>query len=415
MGGVKDKYLKYEAAGDQYVGRCASGLNQLRKEFAVTPAYFDFFGEINDEVEREKLKKDLQKWLEIIVPNFGGVLPLTQHLIQFFFPSMCYHHGFLDKHLHADCSLRALEFLKDIPSQFTKIVKVSYPWDNDGTNACIPNCSGIPPHVMILAEVEHIRNELKVLRDQIKDYMNSVIMDERGVEGNEFHTNSILKAIEDSVQKMQDKLIKAVVANSNGGGGNIYEHNGSYDGDSAPNLGGVAFIENEDDDGGFDFNDITNRQLDRGGEVGALEREKISEAKLKLEKRRLTVGFHHGHLQVVPVYWTFPNMTIKQLVDNWFIGNEREKITPFAVLQFNNIAHIKTSKSARSRKSKLRQMRSVMKVVKKCAIQEGCWSDDKSKWDVQFTFNLWNKIRENYITALYGGEKQNAEIHGRRS
>ena len=55
-------------------------------------------------------------------------------------------------------------------------------------------------------------------------------------------------------------------------------------------------------------------------------------------------------------------------------------------------------------------MRSVMKVVKKYAIKEGCCSDDKSKWDVQFTFNLCNKIREKYITALYGGKKRNAEI-----
>ena len=70
MGGVKDKYLKYEATGDHYFGVCASGLNQLSKEFAVTPAYFDFFGELNDQVEREKLKKDLQNWLETRVPNF---------------------------------------------------------------------------------------------------------------------------------------------------------------------------------------------------------------------------------------------------------------------------------------------------------------------------------------------------------
>ena len=31
MGGVKDKYLKRENAGDQYVGRCASCLDQLDK------------------------------------------------------------------------------------------------------------------------------------------------------------------------------------------------------------------------------------------------------------------------------------------------------------------------------------------------------------------------------------------------
>ena len=268
----------------------------------------------------------------------------------------------MDKHIYAECSLRASEIFKDIPSQFTKIVKVSYPLENDGTNTCIPNCSGIPPHVMILAEVELSRNEVKVIRDQIKDDMNSVI-DERGVGGNEFLPNSILKAIEASVQKMQDIASKAVVANSNGGGSDIYKPNGYYNGDSAPNVSGVAFIEYEDNDGGFKFNDITNRQLDRGEEVRALERKNISEAKLKLKKRKLTVGFHHGSLQVVPVYWKFPNMTIKHLIDNWFIGNEREKIPPFAVLKFNKVAHIKTAKSARSGKSKLRQMRIVMKVV----------------------------------------------------
>ena len=31
-------------------------------------------------------------------------------------------------------------------------------------------------------------------------------------------------------------------------------------------------------------------------------------------------------------------------------------------------------------------------------------------WDVQFTFNLWNKIGEKYITALYCGKKRNADI-----
>ena len=51
-----------------------------------------------------------------------------------------------------------------------------------------------------------------------------------------------------------------------------------------------------------------------------------------------------------------------------------------------------------------------MKVVKKYAIKEGCWSNDKSKWDVQFIFNLWNKIGEKYITTLYSGKKRNSEI-----
>ena len=151
---------------------------------------------------------------------------------------------------------------------------------------------------------------MKVICDQIRDDMNRV-MDERGVGGNEFHTKSIPNAIEVSFQKMQDIVSKSVVANSNGGGGNIYECNASYNGDSAPNVGGVAFIEDKDDDGEFDFNDSTKRQLDRGEELRELKTKNTRKAKLKLKKRKLTVGFHHGCLQVVPVYWKFLNMTIK--------------------------------------------------------------------------------------------------------
>ena len=135
-----------------------------------------------------------------------------------------------------------VDIFQDIPSQLTKMVKVSYLWENDGTNACIPDCSGIPPHLMILVEIENTRNKVKVLHDQIKDDMNSVL-DERGVGGNEFYMNSILKAIESLVQNMQDIVRKSVGANSNGGGGDIYERNGYYDGDSALNVGDVAFIE----------------------------------------------------------------------------------------------------------------------------------------------------------------------------
>ena len=54
MGGVKDRYLKYEAAGNQYVGRCACGLNQLSKHFGVSQPFFDF----SDFTELEQIKKE---------------------------------------------------------------------------------------------------------------------------------------------------------------------------------------------------------------------------------------------------------------------------------------------------------------------------------------------------------------------
>ncbi len=41
MGRVKNRYLHYEKACDQYLGRVVSGLNVQTYEFAVSPPYFE--------------------------------------------------------------------------------------------------------------------------------------------------------------------------------------------------------------------------------------------------------------------------------------------------------------------------------------------------------------------------------------
>jgi hypothetical protein len=40
MGEVQDRYLRYEAAGDQYCGRIVSGLQVHSSKFAVLPPHF---------------------------------------------------------------------------------------------------------------------------------------------------------------------------------------------------------------------------------------------------------------------------------------------------------------------------------------------------------------------------------------
>ena len=42
LGWVKDKYLFWDKSGDQYDGRCASFLDQLKNEFAFSQPYFYF-------------------------------------------------------------------------------------------------------------------------------------------------------------------------------------------------------------------------------------------------------------------------------------------------------------------------------------------------------------------------------------
>ena len=42
----------------------------------------------------------------------------------------------------------------------------------------------------------------------------------------------------------------------------------------------------------------------------------------------LTLGFHNGVLKVLPPIWEFPKMTLKQLIKNCYVGNQRENVPP---------------------------------------------------------------------------------------
>ena len=63
VGGVKDKYLKRESAGDQHVGRCASCLPLLSIDFTVSPPYFDLSG-IEDDISKVAAKRRIEGWLD---------------------------------------------------------------------------------------------------------------------------------------------------------------------------------------------------------------------------------------------------------------------------------------------------------------------------------------------------------------
>ena len=55
MGSVKDRYIHHESAGDQFVGRTATGLSCLSTDFACSPCYFDFTDTENEEELRQQL------------------------------------------------------------------------------------------------------------------------------------------------------------------------------------------------------------------------------------------------------------------------------------------------------------------------------------------------------------------------
>ena len=382
MGGVKDKYLKRENAGDQYVGRCASCLDQLEKTFAVSPPYFDY-SNLN-EIEQVSMKRRIQMWLKDRILEYEGVPASTRVLIDYLFGSICYHHEYLSDYMHDECRFRASCFFRNLPQEFIDCAKISYPWES---NEFAPKSTGVPPHVLLMSKMEELMIKFNDLRGDIKTDFGGML-DTRGVGGNEYHTNQILDAIK-AIRIAGPLPTSAVTVTDNNSLCMVItdeESDVSSDVDTASEFDDDPLVHN-----------IIERRL----------RRKTAQI---MEGRQLTVGFHHGKLQVLPPLWKFPKMNAKQLIDNWYVGNSRDKIPPLVLLTHHDVAHLGSVKTPHLGKVKLRQMRLVMKLVERYARIEQCYDGRREKWTSEYTRVLWEKVGVKYIGAQYGGKNRNAEL-----
>ena len=380
MGGVKDRYLKYEGAGDQYVGKCACGLDQLTKEFAISPAYFDY-SHIEDEVDRLATKRKVTAWLEARLTDKGNISPETFHMIVMAFASLCYHRKYLETNLAQESCLRASSFFKDVPEYILECAQVRLPWKK---TEYTPKATGIPPHVLVMAQFEELKEKFDALRAGITGDIASM-MDERGVGGSEFHTNSILNAIATSQQKIDDILLMSRT-----------RQDPSTDMAEPEDSNNDFIIE---DEGEIETANMDDAEVERSREEQCVIQQRVARASMQaVRKRQLRLGFHHGKLQCLPAHWKFPRMTCKQLFENWFLGNKRDNIPPLALLKHHHVEHIKNGAPT------LRKMKAFLKIAEKYARDEGCWFESRADWSIDKVREAWEKIGDKHIQAKFGGK-----------
>ena len=83
MGGVKDRLLKRKSTGIQYVGCCATGLDQLNKSFAISPPYFDF-SSTEEEIDQDRFRKRIEDWLQVCIIEEDEISASSQHIVWLF-------------------------------------------------------------------------------------------------------------------------------------------------------------------------------------------------------------------------------------------------------------------------------------------------------------------------------------------
>jgi hypothetical protein len=115
-------------------------------------------------------------------------------------------------------------------------------------------------------------------------------------------------------------------------------------------------------------------------------------AKLKMRKRKVTIGFHHHHGVLTPLpsdFVEYPQMNLQQLITMWLMGSPSEGI--IALRQLNS----KTVGYFDKEGANLSKMRRVMCAVEHFGNERGVWKP----WHVK-SEDYWNGVT---ITKLWEG------------
>ena len=118
MGVIQDTYLKYEAAGDQYVGRVVSGLPLCSAKFAVLPPQL-----VDCDVEQcEKLVKSF----------FPGIISHLYCCCKFLAASLLFHFDKLKTIISPQHPLLIASFFTSSNlDNFREKIIVSYAWEEE--------------------------------------------------------------------------------------------------------------------------------------------------------------------------------------------------------------------------------------------------------------------------------------------
>ena len=106
-----------------------------------------------------------------------------------------------------------------------------------------------------------------------------------------------------------------------------------------------------------------------------------------LQQRTWSMGVSsEGILTPLPPDFTFPQMNMNGLITKWFLGDKKNNIPPYRLLQANNnfIEHVKNGKRDISKMGK------VMEKVKQFGMTVDAWPSD-GKWDGSKVATLYSK------------------------
>ena len=321
-------------------------LNQTTKEFDISPAYFDY-------KDFEGAKRTAKKCaVQDFIHNRLGFTPVAsvQQIVEKCFAAVCYHLPYLQKNLHVNSPLQSCALFRKIPTEVSELATVRYTYNKTSDT---PKLTGIPPHSLHLAELHELKLEIKCLKTDMMDDFKAE-MDKRGFNSTKCSTQKIMELISDVTAKQTKAIITRILEKTN-----LAER-------SIANA--MARLEAEYQVHQMEVEEELEVEMPNDptyGKVQDIQRTRLVASAVAASKTQYIVGLvkvttSKGvvcKLSTLPVAFKFPSLTIPQLIDNWFIGNQEANIVPYCTLVFKDVNHITGGKV------QLWKMLRVMKVV----------------------------------------------------
>jgi hypothetical protein len=352
MGHVKERYLQYEKAGDQYLGRVVCGLDVNDVTFAVSPPFFEF-----DDTRQEGGDVRTSRVYSLLKDYMvqGDTVPASVHHIFYFcFASICFHFDFLKQVLHEKNKLRASHFFTHIPVEVKAAATVRYPWDR---TEMTPTLTGIPPHITILANFRTLMVEMESTKDAIISGLIAELDRRRIGSQSHFDKEEILT----SMTTMHNDLLKKM---------DLCMRNSQKEIQVVPLFDSPADYVNEI---------FVNAEEESKGMKPVTIVPASSEKKFHF-------FYSKGELRRLPPNFVFPHMGLCLLIVNWFCGNPSKKIMPLKLIVPRDL-------HSPSMKGEHRKMRSLISAVISKAKEKGEWDAGNGAWDVGRAVQLYNSVK----------------------
>jgi hypothetical protein len=119
-------YIRYEYAGDEYVGRSLCGKDRLGERFAESPPYWDFSGV--DEDEKDRCTRVIDSWIKDRMPGGENVNMDVFKLFKMCLASFIFNRPWLEENMHPENAVRSPPFWSESIPYADNVVTL-FPWN----------------------------------------------------------------------------------------------------------------------------------------------------------------------------------------------------------------------------------------------------------------------------------------------